>query len=154
MEMIDCVVEILPDNSTIKTYFFDNSSSDGNHLLILTFDQTVQQIIINSGFLDYDHIKIAKGNPDVVSFANCEVESEKIYSFLVEKNQDYVIIDPEHPMHVKPYTLTDDATGEVETFIDIAPGKKYFAFNVKSKNNESVLMLEMGIAYFLGGNMD
>ena len=57
VERLDCAVEYIGDKKK-RTFFVDNPLPTGNHLVIFSFGK--ERVVVNTGFLDYDQIKISK----------------------------------------------------------------------------------------------
>ena len=132
VERLDCVVELIGEK-TKKTFFVDNPSPDGNHLVIFSFGKG--KVVVNSGFLDNDQVKISKKpTPLNIKTLYSEEETEfKEFAYTPNMKRQISIIDLETTEEVKPVLYFDEDANEVKGKCKLKPFKKYFAFEVREK---------------------
>ena len=135
VERLDCAIELVGDR-TKKTFFVDNPAPDGNHLIILSFGK--ERVVVNSGFLDYNQIKISKKPvPLKIQTLYSDQETEyKEFAYTPNMKRPISIIDMETTEEIKPVLYFDDEANEVKGKCKLKPYKKYFAFEVRTKNDK------------------
>ena len=119
-----------------KTFFVDNPAPDGNPLVFLSFGK--DKVVVNSGFLDYDEVRISK-KPMPMKLSTIYNEEETVYKefeYTPNMKRPISIIDPETTEEVKPTLYFDEEANEVKGKCTLKPYKKYFAFEVREKKNK------------------
>ena len=103
-------------------------------MVIFSFGK--ERVVVNTGFLDYDHIKISKKPvPLKIQTIYNEEETEyKEFAYTPNMKRQISIIDMETAEEVKPVLYFDEEANEVRGKCKLKPYKKYFAFEVKEKN--------------------
>ena len=148
-EFLDSAVEYLEDDTILHTFFCDHPAPDGNHLIVITFLDDKNTTIVNSGFLDFDMVKISK-KPTLLSVDIHKNETNETRRYLAEKDSLFCIVDPINHCPIESYTVYNEITEREETYIDIAPYRKYFAFQVMNKSKQKADSLQIGYAYYSG----
>ena len=135
VEKLDCAMEFVGDR-TRKTFFVDNPAPDGNHILIFSFGK--EKVVVNSGFLDYDHVKISKKPvPLKIQTLYSDEETEyKEFAYTPNMKRPISIIDMETIEEVKPVLYFDEEANEVKGKCKLKPYRRYLAFEVKSKSEK------------------
>ena len=123
--------EQLVGNNKKKTFYIENPAPDGNPLLFLSFG--MDKVVINSGILEYDEIKISKKPiPMECKTLYSEEETEyRDFAYTPNMKRQMTIIDPETAEEVKPVLYFDEATNEVKGKCKLRPYKRYFIFEIK-----------------------
>ena len=135
VERLDCAIELVGEK-TKKTFFVDNPAPDGNHLIILSFGN--ERVVVNSGFLDYNQIKISKKPvPLKIQTLYSDEETEyKEFAYTPNMKRPISIIDMETTEEIKPVLYFDEEANEVKGKCKLKPYKKYFAFEVRTKKDK------------------
>ena len=118
---------------TKRTYFIDNPSVENDQLVILSFGK--ERVVVNSGLLGEDRIKISK-QPSFVKFDTLYSDETQYKEFNYTPNlkRPISIIDPETTEEIKPVLYFDEKTNEVKGKCKLKPHKSYFAFEIRDKN--------------------
>ena len=132
VERLDRMSEIRGEG-TKRTYFIDNPSVENDQLVILSFGK--ERVVVNSGLLGEDRIKISK-QPSFVKFDTLYSDETQYKEFNYTPNlkRPISIIDPETTEEIKPVLYFDEKTNEVKGKCKLKPHKSYFAFEVRDKN--------------------
>lgn len=132
VERLDRMSEIRED-CTKRTYFIDNPSVENDQLVILSFGK--DRVVVNSGLLEEDRIKISK-QPSFVKFDTLYSDevAYKEFNYTPNLKRPISIIDPETTEEIKPVLYFDEKTNEVKGKCKLKPHKSYFAFEVRDKN--------------------
>ena len=132
VERLDSTSELRGEN-TKRTYFVDMPSPDYDQLVILSFGK--DRVVVNSGLLEGDRIKISK-QPSFVKFDTLYSEEiqYKEFSYTPNLKRPISIIDPETAEEIKPVLYFDERTNEVKGKCKLKPYKSYFAFEIRDKN--------------------
>ena len=132
VERLDSFSEIRGEN-TKRTYFIDNPSPEYDQLVILSFGK--ERVVVNSGILGEDRIKISK-QPSFVKFDTLYSEEiqYKEFNYTPNLQRPISIIDPETTEEIKPVLYFDEKTNEVKGKCKLKPNKSYFAFEIRDKN--------------------
>lgn len=134
VERLEYSEEFIGDNKK-KTFFVENPAPEGNPLVILSFAK--EKVVINMGFLDYDTVRISK-KPMPMKFSTLYNEKEtdfKEFAYTPNMKRPISIIDPETGEEVKPILYFDEEANEVKGKCKLKPYKKYFAFEIRDKND-------------------
>lgn len=119
---------------TKKTFYIDDTSPEGNSLIILSFGK--EKVVVNVGLLEGDKVSIIK-KPMPISFKTLYNEKEFEYKeveYTQNLKRPISIIDPETTEEVKPMLYIDEKTNEVKGKCKLKPFKNYFAFEVRENN--------------------
>ena len=132
VERLDSTSELRGEN-TKRTYFVDVPSPDYDQLVILSFGK--ERVVVNSGLLEGDKVKIAK-QPSFVKFDTLYSDETEYKEFNYTPNfkRPISIIDPETTEEIKPVLYFDEKTNEVKGKCKLKPYKSYFAFEIRDKN--------------------
>ena len=132
VERLDSTSEIRGEN-TKRTYFVDMPSPDYDQLVILSFGK--DRVVVNSGLLEGDKIKISK-QPSFVKFDTLYSEETQYKEFNYTPNlkRPISIIDPETTEEIKPVLFFDEETNEVKGKCKLKPYKSYFAFEIRENS--------------------
>ena len=132
VERLDRMSEIRGEG-TKRTYFIDNPSVENDKLVILSFGK--ERVVVNSGLLGEDRIKISK-QPSFVKFDTLYSDETQYKEFNYTPNlkRPISIIDPETTEEIKPVLYFDEKTNEVKGKCKLKPHKSYFAFEIRDKN--------------------
>ena len=132
VERLDRMSEIRGEG-TKRTYFIDNPSVENDQLVILSFGK--ERVVVNSGLLGEDRIKISK-QPSFVKFDTLYSDETQYKEFNYTPNlkRPISIIDPETTEEIKPLLYFDEKTNEVKGKCKLKPHKSYFAFEIRDKN--------------------
>ena len=132
VERLDRMSEIRGEG-TKRTYFIDNPSVENDQLVILSFGK--ERVVVNSGLLGEDIIKISK-QPSFVKFDTLYSDETQYKEFNYTPNlkRPISIIDPETTEEIKPVLYFDEKTNEVKGKCKLKPHKSYFAFEIRDKN--------------------
>ena len=130
--------EQLVGNNKKKTFYVENPAPDGNPLLFLSFG--MNKVVINSGIMEFDEIKISKKPiPMECNTLYSEEETEyRDFAYTPNMKRPMTIIDPETAEEVKPVIYFDEATNEVKGKCRLRPFKRYFIFEVKPSTTSKV----------------
>lgn len=138
VERLDFIKEIRGENIR-KTFYVDEPHPNGNQLVILSFAK--ERVVINSGLLIDDQVKISK-NPTPFKFNTLYSEEEqefKDFNYTPNMKRDICVIDPETTEEIKPRLYFDEKENKVKGRCKLKPFKSYFAFEVREdKNNGNV----------------
>ena len=138
VERLDFIKEIRGENIK-KTFYVDEPHPNGNQLVILSFAK--ERVVINSGLLIDDQVKISK-NPTPFKFNTLYSEEEqefKDFNYTPNMKRDICVIDPETTEEIKPRLYFDEKENKVKGRCKLKPFKSYFAFEVREdKNNGNV----------------
>lgn len=129
VERLDRMSEIRGEG-TKRTYFIDNPSVENDQLVILSFGK--ERVVVNSGLLGEDRIKISK-QPSFVKFDTLYSDETQYKEFNYTPNlkRPISIIDPETTEEIKPVLYFDEKTNEVKGKCKLKPYKSYFAFEIR-----------------------
>ena len=132
VERLDRMSEIRGEG-TKRTYFIDNPSVENDQLVILSFGK--ERVVVNSGLLGEDRIKISK-QPSFVKFDTLYSDEThyKEFNYTPNLKRPISIIDPETTEEIKPVLYFDEKTNEVKGKCKLKPHKSYFAFEIRDKN--------------------
>ena len=132
VERLDRMSEIRGEG-TKRTYFIDNPSVENDQLVILSFGK--ERVVVNSGLLGEDRIKISK-QPSFVKFDTLYSDETqyKEFNYTPDLKRPISIIDPETTEEIKPVLYFDEKTNEVKGKCKLKPHKSYFAFEIRDKN--------------------
>ena len=135
VERLDYAMELVGDK-TKKTYFVDNPAPDGNHILILSLGKN--KVVVNSGFLDYDQVKISKKPvPLKIQTLYSDTETEyKEFAYTPNMKRPISIIDLETTEEIKPVLYFDEEANEVKGKCKLKPYRKYLAFEIRTEKNK------------------
>ena len=116
-----------------KTFFIDEPDSE-EQLLFLSFGK--EKVVVNTGVLEEDRIKISK-KPVPVKFDTLYSTEEiyKEFQYTPNFKRPISIIDPETTEEVKPTLYMDEKTNEVKGKCRLKPNKPYFAFEIRDKKD-------------------
>lgn len=134
VERIEYTTEFFGEK-TKKTFFVDHPLPEGNHLLIFRFSKNKVQV--NSGFLDYDHIKISKKTINL-NFKVLTQENTgdfKEFTYAPNLKKQIAIIDLETAQEISPKIYLDSKTNTLKGKYILEANKKYFAFEIKEKQS-------------------
>ena len=138
VERLDFIKEIRGENIK-KTFYVDEPHPNGNQLVILSFAK--ERVVINSGLLIDDQVKISK-NPTPFKFNTLYSEEEqefKDFNYTPNMKRDICVIDPETTEELKPRLYFDEKENKVKGRCKLKPFKSYFAFEVREdKKNGNV----------------
>lgn len=138
VERLDFIKEIRGENIK-KTFYVDEPHPNGNQLVILSFAK--ERVVINSGLLIDDQVKISK-NPTPFKFNTLYSEEEqefKDFNYTPNMKRDICVIDPETTEEIKPRLYFDEKENKVKGRCKLKPFKSYFAFEVREdKKNGNV----------------
>ena len=125
--------EELKGNLKKKTFFIDEPDSE-EQLLFLSFGK--ERVVVNTGTLEEDRIKISK-KPVPVKFDTLYSTEEiyKEFQYTPNLKRPISIIDPETTEEVKPTLYMDKETNEVKGKCKLKPNKSYFAFEIRDKKD-------------------
>lgn len=125
--------EEIKGNLKKKTFFIDEPDNE-EQLLFLSFGK--ERVVVNTGILDDDKIKISK-KPIPVKFDTLYSENEvyKEFQYTPNLKRPISIIDPETTEEVKPTLYMDEETNEVKGKCKLKPHKSYFAFEIRDKKD-------------------
>ena len=130
VERLDFIKEIRGENIK-KTFYVDEPHPNGNQLVILSFAK--ERVVINSGLLIDDQVKISK-NPTPFKFNTLYSEEEqefKDFNYTPNLKRDICVIDPETTEELKPRLYFDEKENKVKGKCKLKPFKSYFAFEVR-----------------------
>lgn len=167
-ERLDCAIMLLEDGDLSLTFFVSNPAPDGNHLLIFNFFEDQSQVHVNSGFLDYDQVKLStvptvlnivciqrngKLPPELEKHFTLDASvhhapEEKEFAYTFDPEKTFIILDPETTLEIKPELYMEN--GELRGRVMMTPYKKYFVFQIRSKGHGDSIPLsdyEIGMAY-------
>ena len=132
VERLDRMSEIRGEG-TKRTYFIDNPSVENDQLVILSFGK--ERVVVNSGLLGEDRIKISK-QPSFVKFDTLYSDETQYKEFNYTPNlkRPISIIDPETTEEIKPVLYFDEKTNEVKGKCKLKPYKSYFAFEIRDNS--------------------
>ena len=121
------------DKRIKKTFFVDDPAPDGNHLVLLTFGNN--KVMINSGFLDFDHVKVEKRTTKINFnlWHNTEGESYKEFDYNPDQNREFCILDTDNGDEMVPIVYIDSQTGKLKGKFKLKQNHRYFVFEVKKK---------------------
>ncbi len=125
--------EELKGNLKKKTFFIDEPDNE-EQLLFLSFGK--ERVVVNTGILEEDRIKISK-KPVPVKFDTIYSKEEVYKEFKYTPNfkRPISIIDPETTEEVKPTLYMNKATNEVIGKCKLKPNKPYFAFEIRDNKD-------------------
>ena len=125
--------EEIKGNLKKKTFFIDEPDNE-EQLLFLSFGR--EKVVVNTGVLDDDKIKISK-KPVPLKFDTLYSENEvyKEFQYTPNLKRPICIIDPETAEEVKPKLYMDEQTNEVKGKCKLMPYKSYFAFEIRDKKD-------------------
>ena len=125
--------EELKGNLKKKTFFIDEPDSE-EQLLFLSFGK--ERVVVNTGTLEEDRIKISK-KPVPVKFDTLYSTEEiyKEFQYTPNLKRPISIIDPDTTEEVKPILYMDKETNEVKGKCKLKPNKSYFAFEIRDKKD-------------------
>ena len=134
VERLDRTSEIRGEN-TKRTYFVDMPSPDYDQLVILSFGK--ERVVVNSGLLEGDKIKISK-QPSFVKFDTLYSEETQYKEFNYTPNlkRPISIIDLETTEEIKPVLYFDEEANEVKGKCKLKPYIKYLAFEIRTEKNK------------------
>ena len=118
-----------------KTFYVDDLQDGGNQLIIFSFAK--EKVVINSGVLINDEIKIAK-KPIPFKFNTIYSEEPtelRDFTYTPNLKRAITIIDPETTEEIKPVLYYDDEAEEVKGKCKLKPYKSYFAFEIRDEKN-------------------
>ena len=128
VERLDYTEEYVGDNKK-KTFFVNNPAPEGNPLLIFSF--TKEKVVINTGFLDYDTIRISKKPmPMKYKFVSNDEGDYQEFPYTPNMKRPFSIIDPETTEEIKPTLYFDEEANEIKGKCRLKPNKKYFVFEI------------------------
>ena len=132
VERLDSTSELRGEN-TKRTYFVDVPSPDYDQLVILSFGK--ERVVVNSGLLEGDKVKIAK-QPSFVKFDTLYSDETEYKEFNYTPNfkRPISIIDPETTEEIKPVLYFDESTTDIKGNCKLIPDKSYFAVDIRDKN--------------------
>ena len=117
------------DEKIKKTFYIDNPLSEGNQLLILSFGRG--KVIINTGLLKDDKVKIAK-KALPLKFDTIKIEKNNVeYTYNPNSKRQIIIIDPDTAEEIKPELYFDEKSNEIKGKCILKPYKSYFSFEVR-----------------------
>ena len=116
-----------------KTFFIDEPDNE-EQLLFLSFGK--ERVVVNTGILEEDRIKISK-KPVPVKFDTLYSTQEiyKEFQYTPNLKRPISIIDPETTEEVKPTLYMDKETNEIKGTCKLKPNKSYFAFEIRDKKD-------------------
>ena len=126
--------EELVGNLNRKTFYVDEPKKQGNQLIIMSFG--TDKVVINSGILDEDKVKISK-KPMPYKFQAIYSEEKQEYKdveYTPNLKRPISIIDPETEEEIKPTLYFDEDTNEVKGKCKLEPYKSYFVFEIREEN--------------------
>ena len=125
--------EELKGNLKKKTFFIDEPDNE-EQLLFLSFGK--ERVVVNTGTLEEDRIKISK-KPVPVKFDTLYSTEEiyKEFQYTPNLKRPISIIDPDTTEEVKPILYMDKETNEVKGKCKLKPNKSYFAFEIRDKKD-------------------
>jgi len=130
VERLDFTEEIRGETKR-KTFYVDEPQQNGNQLVILSFGS--EKVIINSGILIDDEVRIAK-KPTAFKFNTLYSEEEqefKEFNYTPNMKRDICVIDPETTEELKPRLYFDEVENKVKGKCKLKPYKSYFALEVR-----------------------
>lgn len=134
VERLDFTEEIRGETRR-KTFYVDEPQPEGNQLVILSFGK--ENVIINSGILIGDEVKISK-KPTPFKFNTLYSEEDteyKEFKYTPNLKRPISIIDPETAEEVKPVLYFDEETNEIKGKCKLKAHKSYFAFEIRDKKD-------------------
>ena len=134
VERLDFIKEIRGENIK-KTFYVDEPHPNGNQLVILSFAK--ERVVINSGLLIDDQVKISK-NPTPFKFNTLYSEEEqefKDFNYTPNMKRDICVIDPETTEEIKPRLYFDEKENKVKGRCKLKPYKSYFTFEIREEDN-------------------
>lgn len=164
---------IMPDGSKYVTYYIDNPQKEGNQIVLLHFDKAEKHVLINSGILIDDELRVAqkpivyeynaieKSKPRDDNFFQLDnmTESEKedflsgvstISEYDIDVDSTIITIDTETFQPVPKDVYIEN--GEYKAKIRIKSGRNYFSFQIRTDDgiNESLSDFEIAKCYYYG----
>ena len=128
--------EQMVGEKTKKTFFVQNPAPEGNPLVFLSFGK--EKVIVNTGFLDYDEVKISK-KPIPMKLTTLYNEKDTVFrefEYTPNMQRPISIIDPETTEEVKPVLYFDKETNQVRGKCTLKAYKSYFAFEITEKKKK------------------
>lgn len=163
----DSVETIMADGRKYATYYIDRPEPNGNQVVLLHFDKKGEFVLINSGLLFGDEMRISV-HPTVLEFKPIsggkprikeqfqldDLEDGEKEDFLqgvnsfgdydVDINSTVVTIDTETFLPVPKKIYLEN--GEYKAKVTIKTGRNYFSFKVSSQDDSDILLSEYEIA--------
>ena len=119
-----------------KTFYINNPSINEDQLVILSFGK--EKVVVNMALLQGNKITMSK-KPIPLKLNNIYSEEEqeiKDVRYTPNLKRPICIIDPETTEEIKPTLYFDEETNEVKGKCRLKPYKKYFAFEIKDKEDK------------------
>lgn len=152
LEFLEYSEKVQADGTTVRRYFIDNPSSEGNPLIFLSFIDDKECVCMNVGFLDYEEIKVFT-NPTFMEFYHSwiQTDGEKlIHRYKINRQGTITIIDPEYHIPLETKEVYNEKTGRYESYIELQVGKKYFACLISNNGSMKVTPHMLGYNYYIG----
>ena len=135
VERLDHTEEII-GNRNKKTFYVKDANKNGNQIVIFSFAK--DRVVINSGILDNDEVKISK-KPMPFNFQTIYSEKPEEYkevNYTPNLKRPISIIDIETTEEVKPTLYFDEKTNEVKGKCKLRPYKSYFVFEIRENKGK------------------
>jgi len=119
-----------------RTFYLDDPKDD-QQLVIFSFGH--ERVVVNSGLLDGDKIKILK-KPIPIKLDSIYSEKPMEYrefKYTPNLKRPISIIDPETTEEIKPIVYLDKETNEVKGKCKLKPYKSYFAFEIRDDKDNT-----------------
>ena len=135
VERLDHTEEII-GNRNKTTFYVKDANKNGNQIVIVSFAK--DKVVINSGILDDDEVKISK-KPMPFNFQTIYSEKPEEYkevNYTPNLKRPISIIDIETTEEVKPTLYFDEKTNEVKGKCKLRPYKSYFVFEIRENKGK------------------
>lgn len=139
---------------TVRTYWVDNPSSEGNLLILLSFVNNKDVVVINQGFLSGEDIRIGN-NPMIVDMKKSQKKFEgegTVKKFLTDYECGIVIVDPEEYEPIEIQREYNEEKDMYVTYIELETDKTYFTFELSGVNSDTKGKLPKASDFMMGYN--
>lgn len=162
---------VMPDGSKYVTYYIDHPNPNGNRIVFLHFNKSEHHMIINTGILLGDEIRVSKspGVEELKSISSAKIREEDTFlldnltdaekeDFLegVSSFNDYnisvdstiITIDTETLLPVPKKVYLEN--GEYKAKVTLKTGRTYFSFKIKTEMDTNLSDFEIAKGYLHG----
>ena len=163
----DSMENIMPDGSKYVTYYIDRPEPNGNQIVLLHFDKAGNFVLINSGILIGDEVRISK-HPTFFEYKPISVSKPRLEEQFqlddltdIEKEDFLQGVDSfgNHDIDVDSTIVTIDTetflpvpkkvyieNGEYKAKVTLKTGRSYFSFQVRAQDHSDLLLSDFEIA--------
>ncbi len=149
-EQLDCAIEKLENGEHKITYFADDCDSAGHPIILITFPDDPNFVMVNMGFLDNDTVMVSK-KPETVALSTISRGDGELKRFRANENGTAIVIDPDTCEAIERKRHYDRVAGKWIYYMEVISNKSYFSWKIQNSNPDGkASAYDIGYGYYKG----